>query len=186
MHKQIFKTHDSKGKFEFVFTEEKGGDDCGPLSLVMTEILYKHCHQNPEKHIYALSQKIPGGWHHDPNDPLAHLQSMAVLLEDDGVRAKALQRDGSAVASTIQHYVGERTPIILLVAWNSGFFHWIVCRRVYPDNTVIFLDPIHKVVEMPLANLPAYQPSPTSSGVFNGKMVVTSLPPLHPKAKHKK
>jgi hypothetical protein len=50
--------------------------------------------------------------------------------------------------------------------------HFVVCRKIYSDGTIVFLDPWYSLVEVQYANLPNYT-SPGASGQLSGWVNVT-------------
>jgi len=160
---------DSKGNSHYIIFQELSMS-CGPASVAMTESQYKlQCMVNPEGRARDLSQKYPKKWEADVG---AYPSNLSYVLNAEGVKAYA----ATCVAANrlwdyFNAYVGERTPMICQIAWTKGA-HFAVCRKVYSDGTIVFLDPWYGVVEVKYADLPNYRPIGVS-GTLNGWINIT-------------
>lgn len=160
---------DSKGASHYVIFQELG-KSCGPASVAMTESQYKlQCMVDPEKRARELSQKYPKKWTADIG---AYPSNLSYVLNAEGVKAYA----ATCVATNklwdyFSYYVGERTPMICQIAWTKSA-HFTVCRKVYSDGTIVFLDPWYGVVEVKYSDLPKYRPT-GASGNLNGWVNIT-------------
>jgi hypothetical protein len=136
----------------------------------MAELFYKRGWlSDPEGRAEALSQRYPGGWHHGHG---AGVKNLARVLQAEGVRTFRVHRvQPAAVFAYLRAYASEWTPIILHVHWSNGG-HFIVCKQVYQDGTVICLDPWYRLVETSGDDMPTYHPS-GAHGKFSGWMVIT-------------
>jgi hypothetical protein len=155
--------------------------------------LYKHhADGHPYEHARDRSHKLKGGWHRkDHHHRYPTVANLEAVLRSEGVNARSIESgalDGSDVPAMIKHFVGPSTPAILQVHWTTGGQHKVVCRRLDPDGTLIFLDPWYGLVEMPVSRLPKYEVpggrtqavvrGGSDAGLFTGRMVLTIQPPL--------
>ena len=94
------------------------------------------------------------------------------ILNAEGVRTYACtQVTSNRLWDYFSTYVRDRTPTICHIAWTSGG-HFVVCRRIYPDGTIVFLDPWYGLVEVNRRNLPNYNPS-GAGGQLSGWLNIT-------------
>jgi hypothetical protein len=160
---------DSKGTSHYVIFQELNMS-CGPASVAMCESQYKlQCMVNPEGRARDLSQKYEGKWTATGGTGAGNL---SYVLNAEGVRTYAASYvPSSKLWDNFVYFVKERTPMICHIQWTSGG-HFVVCRKVYSDGTIVFLDPWYGLVEVQSANLPAYTP-PGASGQLSGWINVT-------------
>jgi len=143
---------------------------CGPASVAMTESQYKlQCMVNPEGRARELSQKYEGKWTAEGGTMAGNL---SYVLNAEGVKTYAVTYSPpEKLWDYFNYYVKDRTPMICHIAWTSGG-HFVVCRRVYADGTMVFLDPWYGLVEVKYSDLPKYSP-PGASGKLSGWLNVT-------------
>jgi len=137
----------------------------------MVEALYhRRCGEDAESRARALSQIYPGKWTMEGGTLVTNLSS---VLNLEGVKAdRAVYVPGGGWVY-VQNFATPSTPMIVHVQWGGAAGHFIVASQVYPDNTVIFYDPIYGLVEMPGAQFPYYTPKLGVAGLFSGWVVVT-------------
>ena len=160
---------DSKGGSHYIMFQEYKMS-CGPASVAMVESQYKlQCMVDPEKRARELSQKYDGKWTASGGtaaDNLTH------VLNAEGVRTYACtQVNSNKLWDYFSYYVKDRTPMICHIAWTKGG-HFVVCRKVYSDGTIVFLDPWYGLVEVKYSNLPNYNPS-GAGGQISGWLNIT-------------
>ena len=160
---------DSKGNSHYIIFQELSMS-CGPASVAMTESQYKlQCMVNPEGRARELSQKYAGKWTATGGTGAANLTD---VLNAEGVATYALTYSPpNRLWDYLSTYVGERTPVICHIAWTSGA-HFVVCRKIYPDGTIVFLDPWYGLVEVKYPNLPNYNPV-GATGTLSGWLNIT-------------
>lgn len=161
---------DSKGNLQYVLKQEHA-TTCGPASVAMVESAYKRmCMIDPEIRARQISQKYPGAWQPATGTQVTNLP---YVLNEEGVKAYgAVDAKPSGVWSYISYYARELTPVIVHISWTPSGGHFAVCKQIYPDGTVIFLDPWYGLVEVRSNNLPSYNP-PGATGQLSGWIVVT-------------
>lgn len=160
---------DSKGNGHYVIFQELG-QSCGPACVAMVESHYKlQCMVNPEGRARQLSQNYEGRWTATGGTGAGNL---SYVLNAEGVPTYA----ATGVATNrlwdyFNTYVGDRTPLIAHISWTSSG-HFTVCRKIYPDGTIVFLDPWYGIVEVQYANIPAYSPT-GATGALSGWLNIT-------------
>ncbi len=137
----------------------------------MTESQYKlQCMVDPEKRARELSQKYPKKWTADIG---AYPSNLSYVLNAEGVKAYgAICAPANKLWDYFSYYVGERTPMICQISWTGTGAHFVVCRKVYADGTIVFLDPWYGLVEVKYKDLPKYNPT-GATGTINGWINVT-------------
>jgi predicted double-glycine peptidase len=158
---------DSKGNPHYIIFQELQMS-CGPASVAMVESQYKlACMVNPEGRARELSQNWEGRWTAEGGTMASNL---SYILNAEGVKTYAATHT-TKLWDYFSYYVKETTPMICHIAWTSGG-HFVVCKKVYSDGTIVFLDPWYGLVEVQYANLPKYTP-PGASGQLSGWLNVT-------------
>ncbi len=160
---------DSKGNAHYLIYQEYQMS-CGPASVAMVESQYKlQCMVDAEGRARQLSQKYEGKWTATGGtaaDNLTH------VLNAEGVKTYACsQVTSNKLWDYFSYYVKDRTPMICHIAWTKGG-HFVVCRKVYPDGTLVFLDPWYGLVEVKSNNLPNYNPA-GAGGKISGWLNIT-------------
>lgn len=160
---------DSKGGSHYVIFQELSMS-CGPASVAMCESQYKmQCMVNPEGRARELSQKYEGKWTAEGGTNAGNL---SYVLNAEGVKTYACTYSPpNKLWDYFSAYVKERTPTICHIAWTKGG-HFVVCRKVYPDGTIVFLDPWYGLVEVQYSNLPSYNPT-GATGKLSGWLNIT-------------
>jgi hypothetical protein len=160
---------DSKGGSHYIIFQELSMS-CGPASVAMVESQYKlACMVNPEGRARDLSQKYEGKWTATGGTGAGNL---SYVLNAEGVKTYGVTPvEPKKLWDYFSYYVKERTPTICHIAWTKGG-HFVVCRRVYKDGTIVFLDPWYGLVEVKYANLPSYTPA-GASGKLSGWLNIT-------------
>jgi hypothetical protein len=160
---------DSKGNSHYIIFQELKMS-CGPASVAMTESQYKlQCMVNPEGRARELSQKYDGKWTAEGGTMAGNLTH---VLNAEGVKTYAVTYSPpEKLWDYFSYYVKDRTPMICHIAWTKGG-HFAVCRRVYPDGTIVFLDPWYGLVEVKYKDLPNYNPT-GATGKLSGWLNVT-------------
>ncbi len=161
---------DSKGNPQYILTQEFN-TSCGPASVAMAEDNYKQaCMVDPEGLARQLSQKYPGNWTIAGGSDVTNLSD---VLNAEGVKAdKAVYVGPALVYSFLAVFARETTPVIIHISWTPSGGHFVVCKQIDPDGTVVFLDPWYGLVEVAGGTLPAYNPSGTT-GQTSGWLVIT-------------
>ena len=123
---------------------------CGPASVAMVESQYKlQCMVDPEKQSadnFRKNMTANGQRRAERRaDNLTH------VLNAEGVKTYACtQVTPNKLWDYFSYYVKDRTPMICHIAWTNGG-HFVVCRKVYSDGTIVFLDPWYGLVEVKYA-----------------------------------
>jgi len=161
---------DSHGNQQYILTQELN-TPCGPASVAMAEDSYKQaCMVDPEGRARQLSQKYPGNWTIAGGTDVANLSE---VLNAEGVKAyKAGYVGPAGVYLFLVTFARETTPVIVHISWTPSGGHFVVCKQIYPDGTLVFLDPWYGLVEVARSTLPAYNPS-GSTGQTSGWLVIT-------------
>lgn len=160
---------DSKGAVHYLIYQEFSMS-CGPASIAMTESQYKlQCMVDAEGRAREISQKYPGSYKAKDGTNAGNLTDVLNAL---GVKTYAVtQVTTNKIFDYLYHYVKDRTPTICHIQWTKGG-HFVVCRKVYSDGTIVFLDPWYGLVEVKRKNLPAYNPA-GAGGSLSGWMNIT-------------
>jgi len=161
---------DSKGYAHYVLDQEYSMS-CGPACIAMVESYYKQvCLIGPEKRAQIISQQYPGAFSLEHG---THMENMSHVLNKEGVKAYGVtQVTPDKMFDYFYQFVGDGkkgTSAIISITWAGGNRHAVICRMVYPDQTVVFLDPTFGVIEVKRAELPKYW----KAGLLNGRMVFT-------------
>ena len=161
---------DSKGNQQYILKQEFN-TSCGPASVAMAEDAYKQkCMLDPEGRARQLSQKYPGKW--TITGGTSDMENLTDVLNAEEVKSyRATFVGPGSVYQYLAAYAKELTPVVVRIQWTKGG-HFVVCKQIYPDGTIVFLDPWYGLVEVAAASLPAYTP-PGASGQTSGHLVVT-------------
>jgi hypothetical protein len=155
---------DSKGTQHYILHQEMT-QSCGPACVAMAEGLYKlSCMLDPELRARQLSQKYPGSFQQSSGTNATNLSH---ILNAESVPCYGAFNASGRLFDYFNYYLGERTPIIAHIAWSGGGGHFTLLRKIYPDGTLIFLDPWYDVVEVSRSRLPNYVVS-DGSGTLSG------------------
>lgn len=155
---------------------------CGPACVAMTEEAYKQqCIRNAEERVRNLSQKYPG---HFTAGGGTTINNLADVMRVEGIPTyKPVQIPRKSMFSYFHHYCRQRTPIIAQVLWLQPetitmMTHFTLLKHVDSDNRMVFLDPLHDVVELHRDQLSEhfhYRSASGSNGELTGWMVIPHL-----------
>lgn len=160
---------DSKGNSHYVIFQELSMS-CGPACVAMAESHYKKmCMIDPEKRARDLSQKYEGKWTATGGTGAGNL---TYVLIAEGVNCYAsTDISDDKFVDYLSYYVKDDTPAIAHIQWNKGG-HFTLCRKIYPDGTIVFLDPWYGIVEVNKSNLMNYNPT-GATGKLSGWLNIT-------------
>ena len=155
---------DSKGRSHYV-CDQQYTMSCGPACVAMTEHYYKGmCMISPEGRAQVLSQRYPGSFSLEKGTLTENLYQ---VLCKEGIKVYSpITVPQDKTFDYFYQYVGDKTPAIALVKWASGGGHFVVCRMIDTDHTMVFLDPIHGVVEVARTDLPRYRSGKITEAIF--------------------
>lgn len=160
---------DSKGASHYVILQELQMS-CGLACVAMAESHYKKmCMIDPEKRARELSQKYEGKWTAEGG---TYAGNLSYVLNAEGVKCyAATDIPDDQFFNYLSHYVKDNAPTIVHIKWSKGG-HFTLCRKIYSDGTIVFLDPWYGVVEVNKKNLMTYNPT-GASGQLSGLMNIT-------------
>ncbi|MGH9820912.1 MAG: hypothetical protein ACRD43_12140 [Pyrinomonadaceae bacterium] len=172
---------DSRDRTHYVWHQEMRMS-CGPACVAMAEEAYRQQRtENAEARVRQLSQKYPG---HFTATTGTTIMNLADVMRVEGIPTyKPVQIPRKTMFSYFHHYCRRRTPIIAQVLWLQPdsitmMTHFTLLKQVDTDNRMIFLDPLHDVVEVHRDQLTEhfhYRSASGSNGELTGWMVIPHL-----------
>jgi hypothetical protein len=114
-----------------------------------------------------MSMMLPNGW--TPANG-TYTDNLAEILKAEGV--PAVYTFKGHPSHWLLSLVREKRPAIVHIKWQNGGGHFVVCKKVYADGTMIFLDPASGLVEVAIEKAPAYK---EAAGRMSGDLVFTGI-----------
>jgi hypothetical protein len=165
---------DSKGKSHYVIYQSYG-TTCGPACAAMLQYYYGNheCKKDADLRIKDLV-----GWKEGAGVGRGDL---AQGINDNlkiPCELLVLDPKSSFFFDFLGTFVTEKTPAIVEVdhSWMN-LSHFALCRRIDPDGTGIFLDPVSGLQETKKTGLPFFRFNPMGKFNFSGGVIVSFLQP---------
>ncbi len=150
---------DSMG-VEHVIWSQEWGSSCGPACCYMVVCMVKRATQvGGEAFMRDLAVRHGSSFFDLSVGAGISGQRIQQILVDNGLAVDSRTILAGEYLSLIQA-ASELKPVIFLVQWLNGYAggHWVVCVGANSSGAII-LDPIYGLSEVPLSELPAYNPT---------------------------